>query len=335
MSRRDETHCSSCEGLRQQLFDVRQLLHLLMENNPFCIFWKDENLVYRGCNQRFAALAGCASTDAVTGKTDFDMPWGVDNEVGAEACRSSDRRVLESGVEEMHIIEQIMQENGQVVWTDTSKVPIRDPAGRVVGLLGTLEDITPRKLIEEALEKANNELIRLRRMDSLTQLANRRHFGERLEQEWSRATREHTAVTFLLFDVDRFKAFNDNYGHLAGDECLRLVAEATRASLRRATDLAARYGGEEFIVLLPGLGLEQAKAIAEALRQRVETLRVAVDGRVVGVTASFGVTCCLPEVETSPLTSIAAADRALYQAKSLGRNCVVASEDRDLQAKGS
>lgn len=313
---------STVKDLKKQLLETQELLSIIMENNPFAIFWKDRDLIYQGSNQRFAEMAGFSKPDEVVGKTDYEMPWGVDNEIGAEACRSSDFRVIESGIEEIHIIEQIKQENDVVVWTDTSKVPIRDSEGLVIGVLGVLEDITPRKLIEQELEVANRKLKILSRIDSLTQVANRRYFDERISDEWSRAIRDKSQIAIILFDVDHFKKFNDDYGHPGGDKCLTLIAETAKNLLKRPSDLIARYGGEEFIILLPHVDRAGAASIAEKIRSAVENLEVELEGKIARVSVSLGFATEYPVRNSSPGKLISTADKALYRAKELGRNRV-------------
>ncbi len=311
------------EELENQLFETKRLLNLIMENNPFSIFWKDADLVYRGCNQRFAKIAQMKSPEDVEGKTDHHMPWGIDNEVGAKACQSSDSRVISSKLEEMHIIELIKQENGDIAWTDTSKVPICDPDGKVVGVLGVLEDITARKLIEDKLKEVSSQLEQLSRTDALTNIANRRYFDEYLKNEWSRCSRNKSEIALILFDIDFFKQLNDNHGHLAGDQCLRLIADTAKNTLKRPTDLVARFGGEEFVIILMDVTIESARKIAEEIRVAIENVRLSYDGKSIGVTVSLGVALAIPDKDALPNELIAKADQALYKAKDSGRNRVV------------
>lgn len=174
------------------------------------------------------------------------------------------------------------------------------------------------------LQKLNEELQRLAVLDELTGVANRRFFNRVLEQEWGRAAREVHPLSLLLLDIDFFKNFNDYYGHQKGDECLRRVAGALLALVKRPGDQVARYGGEEFVVLMPHTGQRGAAGVAEKLRHKVEELglehaRSAVHDRV---TISLGVATAIPERRSSPETLVAAADQAVYEAKRLGRNRV-------------
>ncbi|WP_019142824.1 GGDEF domain-containing protein [Noviherbaspirillum massiliense] len=175
-----------------------------------------------------------------------------------------------------------------------------------------------------ALESLNRSLEQLALHDVLTGLANRRHFEVALENEFARARRQQSRLGLVMFDVDRFKQYNDRYGHPAGDECLRRIGQAIKGVLNRSGDLAARYGGEEFVVLLPATDLAGAQAVAERIRAAVQDLGIAHtanEGNV--VTISAGVEACVPDREGMlPFGLVEAADRALYQAKSRGRNRV-------------
>lgn len=174
------------------------------------------------------------------------------------------------------------------------------------------------------LERANRMLQSLSYLDALTGIPNRRHFDELLDQEWRRALRDESSMCVILIDVDLFKAFNDNYGHQSGDDCLKHVAVEVSGVLRRGGDLAARYGGEEFGVVLPGTEAAGGVLVAEDIRRRVEGLKIAHKGSPHHVvTISLGMKAVRPGPQDTPETLLAAADRALYRAKELGRNRLV------------
>jgi len=174
------------------------------------------------------------------------------------------------------------------------------------------------------LAAASERLAQLSREDALTGVANRRRLDEVLDEEWRRAVRGRTPLSFLLLDVDHFKAYNDRLGHQAGDECLRVVARAVASAHTRAGELVARYGGEEFAVLLPGVALDGARVSAENVRRCVAELALSHPSSSASpvVTVSIGVASVLPTASASPADLVGAADRALYQAKNDGRNCV-------------
>lgn len=175
------------------------------------------------------------------------------------------------------------------------------------------------------LAAANALLQRISSQDSVTGIANRRTFDEKLAEEWGRAARQDRPLSVVMIDIDDFKRFNDNYGHQKGDECLRRVADALQQGAARTGDLAARYGGEEFVILLPDTDAAGAVGVAERLRCDVEALAIphAFASTVKQVTVSAGVSTLFPRVDPSHDEIINRADRHLYQAKHTGRNCVV------------
>ncbi|VBB08864.1 nucleotide cyclase [Lucifera butyrica] len=174
------------------------------------------------------------------------------------------------------------------------------------------------------LKKYRDILEKLSLVDGLTGLANRRYFDEVLDKEWRRALRNGDNLSIILLDVDFFKKYNDHYGHLAGDDCLRQVGNVLKDSVKRAGDLAARYGGEEFAVILPSTPWEGAFIIAEKMRRNIESLQIAHQVSEVSsyVTISVGVASLKPEMDMIPDILIRNADDALYQAKRNGRNKV-------------
>ena len=181
----------------------------------------------------------------------------------------------------------------------------------------------------ESLKRHNRSLKMLAESDGLTGLANRRLLEDTLERELERARRSGAPFSVILADIDYFKQYNDRYGHVAGDDCLRKVAGAVAAGARRPPDLAARYGGEEFVVVLPDTDLGGARAVAEKIHAAVANLRLAhADSPTGCITISMGVYSghAFPGRDQDPLAWIEAADRLLYEAKAAGRNRLVARE---------
>jgi diguanylate cyclase (GGDEF)-like protein len=179
------------------------------------------------------------------------------------------------------------------------------------------------KRLNEALTEANQQLQRIAETDGLLGIANRRYFDQRLEIEWQRAQREQTPLALLMIDVDYFKNYNDCLGHLAGDACLRQIAQVVATAPQRATDFVARYGGEELVVLLPNTTLEGAQIVAQFIRQGVAKKQLVHPSALMNyVTVSIGGAMSLPTSEGSPRDLIAAADQALYAAKADGRDRV-------------
>jgi diguanylate cyclase (GGDEF)-like protein len=200
-------------------------------------------------------------------------------------------------------------------------------------LLGAVDYITKpfRNAIVKARVKTHIQIVRQIRtierlglVDPLTDIPNRRCFDERLAAEWKRALREKFPVAFMMMDVDKFKIYNDTYGHPQGDVLLKALAKIFESAARRPADLAARLGGEEFGVLLPDTTLEAAAGLAEKLRESVEKTRVpASDGKTeTRTTISIGVVSLIPDEGLSQETLISRADALLYTAKASGRNRV-------------
>ncbi|MFW6359710.1 MAG: diguanylate cyclase domain-containing protein [Chroococcales cyanobacterium] len=174
----------------------------------------------------------------------------------------------------------------------------------------------------QRLEKANQELRDLAEIDGLTQVANRRQFDEYLNREWQQLAQIQAPLALIMGDVDEFKAYNDNYGHLAGDDCLRQVAATLKQVVKYPADFVARYGGEEFAVVLPHTKGNGAFCVAEKIRSKMTQLRIPHAHSQVSpyVSVSFGVASVIPSQNLSPQTLIVAADQALYQAKNQGRD---------------
>ncbi|MDU9407903.1 diguanylate cyclase [Pseudomonas sp. zfem001] len=175
----------------------------------------------------------------------------------------------------------------------------------------------------EELQVLNSRLETLSLTDALTGIANRRHFDEVLAKEWKRAQRMGEPLALAVVDVDWFKAYNDHYGHLAGDSCLQQVAQTLASAISRSSDLVARYGGEEFVFLAPATSLANAQGMAEKLVQSVAALALPHLRSPLGhVSISIGVTAMQVDAKLPLQTLLQRADSALYRAKALGRNCV-------------
>jgi diguanylate cyclase (GGDEF)-like protein/PAS domain S-box-containing protein len=226
--------------------------------------------------------------------------------------------------------------DGSYVWLETNPRLYNHPdTGEPAGFVNVTRDISLRKAEEERQRRAFETIEQLASSDALTGIANRRQFDVVLEREWHRAAREQTTLSLLLIDVDRFKPYNDVYGHLTGDRCLRQVVDAIRPVVARPSDLLARYGGEEFAVILPSTDASGACLMAEWIRKAVEQCRLPHLGNPphAVITLSVGCASLTPRPEITHLHLIEAADQALYRAKSSGRNCVHLSDG--LAGRGS
>ncbi|NHZ78639.1 diguanylate cyclase [Massilia sp. CCM 8695] len=180
---------------------------------------------------------------------------------------------------------------------------------------------------QHQLAQANIELQKFAALDGLTGIANRRRFDDVIDLEWQRGQREQSALSVLMCDIDCFKAYNDSFGHLPGDLCLKTTAAVLTEHLKRPADLAARYGGEEFAVILPETDLAGARVVADAVRTHLEKLAMDNPQAPGGiVTMSIGVASVVPSRTDTAEQLIARADKALYAAKTAGRNRVCVAE---------
>ncbi len=213
--------------------------------------------------------------------------------------------------------------------------PLLDGRGKAVGSVESFQEITERKRAEKALEESNRTFEALSITDGLTGIANRRRFDEALTQEHARHARSGAELSLILLDIDLFKSFNDCYGHVAGDECLRQVAQVMADCVARPADLVARYGGEEFACILPETDSSGAVAIAEKIRRGIMARAIPHKGSKVAdcVTASLGVATVQCAEGGSVVDIVAQVDEQLYRAKSSGRNRVKFVTTRNVEGK--
>ncbi|GAB3515041.1 GGDEF domain-containing response regulator [Photobacterium alginatilyticum] len=190
-----------------------------------------------------------------------------------------------------------------------------------------------RKLVEleelqQQLEETNEQLLLLSTTDGLTGLFNRRRFDEVLNEEWKRGTRSQQPLSFIILDIDHFKAYNDTYGHQAGDDCLREVARTLASVPLREMDKIARIGGEEFAIILPETDREGVMLAAERIRESIDELNIPHSSSLSHqhLTISVGVSTVVPDLAFSSRKLLEAADDALYEAKRRGRNCCCSTE---------
>ncbi|MBO8173009.1 MAG: diguanylate cyclase [Bacillaceae bacterium] len=204
---------------------------------------------------------------------------------------------------------------------ETSLIPMLDETGNCTHLLGVSRDITESKKREDSLR-------RLSMVDGLTGIPNRRQFEKTLRKQWNRAIREKNPLSLLMLDIDRFKNYNDVYGHQAGDACLKEVARVLVDAATRPGDLAARYGGEEFMMILPDTDKDNALHIAENIRRDIESLDIKHPHSDTSsrVTVSIGVTTVVPGTAESADQMINRTDQAMYAAKKAGRNRIIYSD---------
>ncbi|WP_296895502.1 GGDEF domain-containing protein [Thiobacillus sp.] len=218
-----------------------------------------------------------------------------------------------------------LTQDGDHVWIRDVVHVVRNDAGEVDALVGFMFDISERKKTEEQLVILQKELEALSFKDGLTGVANRRMFDSILEVEWAHARRNNQPLSVIMLDIDYFKQYNDCYGHIEGDACLKRVAQTLNSAATRARDLFARFGGEEFVLVLPGTDEGSAAKIAERCRSLIFKEQIPHAQSPVSqiLTVSLGVGTIIPSHQDDPLAFVETVDKRLYQAKQHGRNCIV------------
>ncbi|MDR6490365.1 diguanylate cyclase (GGDEF)-like protein/PAS domain S-box-containing protein [Paraburkholderia terricola] len=214
---------------------------------------------------------------------------------------------------------------GEYVWLRDVVHVVRDARGEVESLVGFMFDISERKKTEEKLAELQRELEALSFQDGLTGVGNRRQFDAVLHREWSAAKHHGAPLSLVMVDVDFFKSYNDYYGHVQGDACLKRIAAVLSAAVRPG-DFVGRFGGEEFVLVLPNTGTEAARQVAERCRDRISAADIAHERSPFRqtVTASFGVGTMIPSEAADPIAFVNLVDSQLYLAKDNGRDCIAA-----------
>ncbi|GGC01593.1 sensor domain-containing diguanylate cyclase [Marinobacterium zhoushanense] len=291
---------------------------------PWKINWETKAFEYIG--PQIEDLLGWSRESWATAQDWIDRIHEAERERTAHNCIA----LSEDGVDHEADYRALTAE-GDYVWVRDVVHVIRDK-GVTKALVGFIFDISERKAMEEELRQANKKLEMLSFQDGLTGVANRRLYDETLDREWARAMRNGSTISLIVIDIDHFKDYNDQCGHLQGDECLKLVAGALQEIVSRSTDFFARYGGEEFVLLLPDTGREAARDIAERCRRKVLDLSIPHPASSVGqvLTISAGVSSLVPGEANSRSDLFRIADRMLYQAKRNGRNRFACSWSQSL-----
>jgi diguanylate cyclase (GGDEF)-like protein/PAS domain S-box-containing protein len=218
-----------------------------------------------------------------------------------------------------------LNKDGSYVWLRDVVHVVRNEDGTVESLVGFMFDISERKKTEEKLFSLQQELQDLSFKDGLTGIANRRRFDALLALEWGAARRSQRPLSLIMVDIDFFKQYNDRYGHIQGDDCLKRVAQVLKVGANRPRDFLARYGGEEFVLVLPETEEDGAEHVATRCREALMMERIPHEASPVAptVTVSIGVGTKVPTAEDDPLRFVDEVDQRLYRAKQGGRNSLV------------
>jgi diguanylate cyclase (GGDEF)-like protein/PAS domain S-box-containing protein len=292
----------------------RKLILNLPDATVIC---RDDSILF--INEKGAKLLGARSHHELIGKSLCDFIYAPDIKETRERIA-----LLSFGQQPKESWEQkLIRMDGTIVDVELSASQVSYNNHHAI--LITMRDVANRKQTEKKLQDAIASLQRLSHLDGLTGIANRQKFDKVLEEEWTSAADHSRRLSLVLFDVDFFRAYNDIYGHLSGDECLKTIASTVDDMLQGSNRFFARYGGEEFAVILPDTGRETAAAVAESIRKKVEALQIPHDysGANGRVTISLGVASAIPSLLVGAKELIDMSDKALAKAKEEGRNRVV------------
>jgi diguanylate cyclase (GGDEF)-like protein/PAS domain S-box-containing protein len=285
---------------------------------PWKIDWNTMQFAYIG--PQIEDLLGWAPDSWVSVQDWADRIHAEDRDWAVNFCVSQSKAGVDHEADY-----RALKKNGDYVWIRDVVHVVRKENGDVDSLVGFMFDISERKRTEEQLAALRRELEELSFKDGLTGVANRRRFDIVMETEWNNACRAKQPISLLMLDIDCFKQYNDQYGHLEGDQCLKRVAKLLNLAAMRPRDFVARFGGEEFILLLPDTDESGAFKIASRCRDLIAGEHIPHDGSDVSkyLTASIGLCTVTPQCGDDVQTFIEMADRKMYQAKQRGRNTII------------
>lgn len=297
------------------------IIDTIMEYSQDTFYFKDKNSRFLFISKIVASRLGIEDPDYVIGKTDFDLFM----EPHASKAYEDEQYIIKTGKPIIGQLEMETWLDGSITWVSTSKYPLLDSTGNIIGTWGVSRNITELKKTEEELERVNKELKEANQKlevlsvtDFLSGLYNHRYFYDIIQKELARRNRAGASDSVIvIMDIDNFKGLNDSLGHLAGDFAIRHVANLLKANIRKV-DYAFRYGGDEFIVLYIDTDIDGARKAAEKLLETIANTAVSLDGTKAGLTISGGAAALSEAKDVNELMNIA--DSRLYNSKKAGRN---------------
>lgn len=305
-----------------QLQESETQFRELFANSPDATWIIDENNLFTLCNAAAARILEYDSSDQLqsTHPSELSPEFQTDGKSSLDKANEMMSIARQKGVHRFEWMHRRRSGSTFPVEVTLSRLKIKGKEH----LYCIWRDITQRIINEHQLQEMNKKLQHLTVQDGLTGIGNRRMFDTTLAQEWTRCMRSKSHLSLVMIDIDFFKEFNDFYGHLSGDNCLKMIAHTLSKTLKRSVDLCARYGGEEFALLLPDTNLAAASKIAEECCKQVLQLSITHPSSRIGneVTISAGVSSVAPTLSMQAKILVKSADQALYQAKNNGRNRV-------------
>jgi diguanylate cyclase (GGDEF)-like protein/PAS domain S-box-containing protein len=285
---------------------------------PWKIDWATMKFSYIG--PQIESLLGWSVDSWLTANDWVERMHPEDKERVSSFCIAQSK----AGVDHEADYRALTKDNGFVWIRDVVHV-VRNEKGEVDSLVGFMFDISERKKTEEKLVRAQKELEILSYKDGLTGVFNRRMFDTVLEREWLNAQQNKQSLSLIMLDIDYFKQYNDHYGHIQGDDCLKMIGKILSGAATRSRDFFARYGGEEFVLVLPETDNEAAIKVAERCRNLLFKAQIPHSQSEVSqiVSVSIGVATIIPTKQDEHIAFVEQVDKLLYLAKQKGRNCIV------------
>lgn len=308
--------------MNRRLEDDPSVYKTLLESTkaiPWKIDWNSMRFAYIG--PQIGPLLGWEPSSWVSVQDWADRIHPEDRERVVNFCVSQSKAGVDHEADY-----RALTPNGDYVWIRDVVHVKRTAEGEVECLVGFMFDISERKKTEQKLIDLQKELEQLSFKDGLTGVANRRMFDSVMELEWLNAKRHRQPLSLIMIDIDYFKQYNDHYGHLQGDDCLKRVSQALDEAATRSRDFIARFGGEEFVLVLPDSDAESAATVAERCRKAIFKLQIPHAKSEVSqlLTISLGVGSVVPGPNDELMDFIETVDKRLYLAKQSGRNAIVA-----------
>ncbi|MBX9455416.1 MAG: diguanylate cyclase [Rhizobium sp.] len=313
----DVTEARNAQAEREQQMREYQAL---FENSVAGIYRSTVDGRMLKANAALVRLNGFSSeTEMLEGVRDIAKEWYVN-----PARRDDFKRIMASEGRVTDFVSEVYRyRTRERIWVSETAWNVASTDGNPACYEGTVIEVTDRKHAEDEIHRTNLRLLSLAATDGLTGLMNRRSFDEILDREFTSASSQGRSISLIMIDVDHFKPYNDRYGHQAGDDCLRFLAQILMSVCRTPSDIACRYGGEELAVILPDTSASAALIVARRLAESVRGLNLRHEGSSTGiVTVSAGIATASPDQRMSPAALIRHADEALYAAKASGRDRV-------------
>ncbi|BBP45608.1 hypothetical protein THMIRHAS_09810 [Thiosulfatimonas sediminis] len=306
---------SQLKSIEQALRRQNQLFDNILQNVPVRIFWQDIEGNYIGANQNFLDDLKLPNLEALLGKTDLDLPWPSGQ---GHTYYRQDMQVLKEGHTLLQMEDAFIDDDGNIqIWL-LSKLPLRDNNGKIIGMLGTYQDISTNRQLEIQLKEQAQTLQHQAFHDALTKLPNRVYLNQQIEQEILIAERNQSQFALLFIDLDHFKQINDSLGHDIGDQVLQAMAKRLKANLRTG-DTLARLGGDEFTVIQTPLKQEEDAATLAKKLIDATSEPICIANHTFYLSNSIGISI-YPKDAISAESLLRTADAAMYLAKDQGRN---------------